>query len=319
MRLRDVCGGATQHAETGIHRRACHILAILLLPLFSACNAGVPPGSAVTYGEATSADGVTIRYEERGEGDPALVLVHGWTNSRGIWGRHPETLAESHRVVALDLGGHGISGADRSEWTVEAFGQDVVAVADQLGLDRMVLVGFSMGGPVIIEAAEQLGDRVDGLVFVDTVQDPAPPATDPAALEQMLAGVQANWNDPVFIRAFGFTPDAPDSLIDYAISIQPEELYERFVAMVYGVEEWVNTEMAATLESLDVPLAAINTTSVPTDVEALRRYDPGFTLDTMEGVGHAGILLRRVDDFDARLLAIVDRFEAVRAAADGGD
>jgi pimeloyl-ACP methyl ester carboxylesterase len=262
---------------------------------------------------------VTIRYEVRGTGDPTLVLVHGWTNSRAIWGQHPETLAKSHRVVALDLAGHGISDADRADWTVEAFGQDVVAVADRLGLDRIVLVGFSMGGPVIIEAADQLGDRVDGLVFVDTVQDPDTFLGGEEALEQMVAAMRANWNDPALIRAFGFTPDAPDSLIDYAIRIQPEELAEYQVTVLYAVHDWVGAEMKRTLERLDVPIAAINTTNEPTNVEALRRYDPGFTVDTIEGVGHAGILLQRVDDFDARLLAIVDRFEAERAAADGGD
>jgi len=290
-----------------------------LLPVvFGGCSPDAPEPT-VTYGEAASADGVPIRYEVRGEGEPAIVLVHGWTNSRGIWGRHRETLATDHRVVALDLAGHGNSGADREDWTVEAFGRDVVAVADQLELDRIVLVGFSMGGPVIIEAADQLGDRVEGLVFIDTVQDPDGPLPSDEALEQMLAAMRANWNDPAFIRAFAFTPDAPDSLIDYVIGIQPQELYDRFVAMVYGVNDWVGSEMRTTLARLDVPMAAINTTNQPTNLEALRRYDPGFTLDTMQGLGHGGILLRRVDDFDARLLAIVDRFAARETSPEGGD
>ncbi|MGB5304259.1 MAG: ester cyclase, partial [Gemmatimonadota bacterium] len=64
-------------------------------------------GFGVMDGEALSADGVPIRYEVHGTGDPALVLVHGWTNSRAIWGVHPRTLANTHRVVALDLAGHG--------------------------------------------------------------------------------------------------------------------------------------------------------------------------------------------------------------------
>jgi len=294
---------------TGRGARLSTGLTVVLLALVASCDTNAPE-STVTYGEAASADGVPIRYEVRGTGEPTLVLVHGWTNSRGIWGRHPETLALTHRVVALDLAGHGVSGTDRDDWTVEAFGQDVAAVADQLGLEDIVLVGFSMGGPVIIEAADQLGDRVAGLIFIDTVQDPdAPPGGD-EAVQQAMEATRATWNDPAFIRAFGFSPDAPDSLIDYVISIQPERLYERYVATAYGVNEWVNKELKSTLARLGVPMAAISTTLQPTNVEALRRYDPGFTVDTMEGLGHAGILLRRVDDFDVRLLAIVDRFEA---------
>ena len=283
------------------------------------CATEAPPEPSVSYGEATSADGVTIRYEVRGRGEPTLVLVPGWTNSRAIFGQHPETLAKEHRVVALDLAGHGVSDANRADWSVEAFGQDIVAVADQLGLEDVVLVGFSMGGAVIIEAADQLGDRVAGLVFIDTIQDPDTFLAEDQALEQMVAAMRANWNDPAFVRAFAFTPEAPDSLIDYVIRIQPEELDEYQVTVLYAVHDWVGTEMNPTLASLDVPIAAINTTNEPTNVEALRRYDPGFTVDTMEGVGHAGILLRRVDDFDARLLAIVDRFAADRAAAGGDD
>ena len=301
-----------------IHRIVTRGLALLLSAFVVGC-ASDSREVGVTYGEAASADGVPVRYEVRGTGEPAIVLIHGWTNSRGIWGRHPETLARSHRVVALDLAGHGISGVDRKDWTVRAFGQDVVAVADQLGLDRIVLVGFSMGGPVIIEAAGQLADRVVGLIFVDTVQDPDAPPVGKEGVEQMATALSATWNDPAFIRAFAFTPGAPDSLIDYVISVQPEELHERFIAAAVGVDDWMGTEMRPTLARLDVPMAAINTTNQPTNLEALRRYDPGFALDTMEGLGHAGILLQRVDDFDARLLAIVHRFEAGENSSEGGD
>ena len=56
----------------------------------------------------------------------------------------------------------------------------------------------------------------------------------------------------------------------------------------------------------------------PTNVEAMHRYVPSFTVDTIAGVGHAGILLQRVEDFDARLLAIVERFASTNAANQAG-
>ena len=52
----------------------------------------------------------------------------------------------------------------------------------------------------------------------------------------------------------------------------------------------------------------------PAGLAAMLRYAPAFTVDTMEGVGHAGILLRRVEDFDARLRRIIERFEALKIA-----
>ena len=67
------------------------------------------------------------------------------------------------------------------------------------------------------------------------------------------------------------------------------------------------------VDDFDRPLAALNTTVQPTNVEAMQRYVPSFTVDTIDGVGHGGILLRRVEDFDARLLAIVERFASLES------
>jgi pimeloyl-ACP methyl ester carboxylesterase len=289
-------------------------LAVLVLAGFAfGCDTGALV-ETVTDGEARSADGVAIRYDVRGVGDPALVLVHGWANTRAIWGIHPETLSRRHRVVALDLAGHGVSGADRRDWTIDAFGEDVVAVVDQLGLASVVLVGFSMGGAVVLEAAERLGDRVLGVVFVDIFQDPDVMMSD-AEMEQFVITMRTNWRDTAFLRAFAFTPDAPDSLLTYVREMMPEQPHEYYFTALESAFEWMGSELRSTLQRADRPIAAINTTATPTNVEALRRYVPSFTVDTIDGVGHGGILLRRLEDFDERLLAIVERFASSKAAA----
>jgi pimeloyl-ACP methyl ester carboxylesterase len=257
--------------------------------------------------EAHSDDGVAISYEVRGDGDPALVLVHGWANTRAIWGSHPETLAEQHRVVSLDVAGHGQSGLERRDWTMDAFGGDVVAVVDQLELAQVVLVGFSMGAAVVLEAARRLGDRVLGIVFVDTFHDPDAPMND-AAMEEFEAMMRANWRDSDFIREFALTPDAPPSLLTYVQEMMPEQPGEHYFTALRSALRWMASELVPALQATDAPVAAINTTRVPTNLEAMRRYLPSFTADTIDGVGHAGILLQKTEDFDKRLLAIVDRF-----------
>lgn len=279
---------------------------LLLLGVFA--GAAQAQGSNGTNGEARSVDGVAIRYEVRGEGDPALVLVHGWTNSRAIWGAHPRTLARTHRTVALDLAGHGESGADRATWTMDAFGEDVAAVVRHLGLERVVLVGFSMGGAAVLEAAERLSGRVLGIVLVDAIHDPdqSPPPEMAARMEEQM---RANWGDTTFLRAFGFTPDAPDSLVQAVADMSPPRPHEHWFPILREAFRWSQSDARKTFERIRVPVAAINTTQMPTNVEAFRRYVPSFTVDTLSGVGHAGILLQRVDDFDARLLAIVERFQ----------
>src|SRR5262245_35459020 len=117
------------------------------------------------------ADGVPIRFEATGAGEPALIFVHGWALDRRIWDDEVKRLSARHRVVALDLAGHGDSGGGRTEWTLAAFGEDVKAVAESVGAKRVVLVGHSMGGPVVLEAARRMPERVSGLILVDTLLD----------------------------------------------------------------------------------------------------------------------------------------------------
>ena len=115
-----------------------------------------------------SADNARICCNVQGDGDPALVFVHGWSCDKDYWRAQAAHFAKNHKVVTVDLAGHGESGLDRREWTIEAFGEDVAAVVKKLDLGRTILIGHSMGGPVIVAAARQMPGRVIGLVGVDT-------------------------------------------------------------------------------------------------------------------------------------------------------
>src|SRR5438067_1989502 len=116
----------------------------------------------------SSFDDTSIAFEEYGRGWPAVVFVHGWACDHTYWRDQVKRFEPLMKVVTLDLAGHGGSGADRSTWTIASFGADVVAVVEALDLQHVVLVGHSMGGDVICEAGLRLGDRVEGLVWVDT-------------------------------------------------------------------------------------------------------------------------------------------------------
>ena len=123
---------------------------------------------ARTVGTVKEPDGVDIRYEVAGSGEPALVFVHGWSCDRSYWRAQTDHFEASHRVVAVDLGGQGESGLGRKDWTMTAFGGDVRAVVEALALRKIILVGHSMGGHVIVEATQLMPDRVAALVLVDT-------------------------------------------------------------------------------------------------------------------------------------------------------
>ena len=131
---------------------------------------------AIRAAEVPAADGVIIRYEVRGENGsterPTLVFIHGWCCNRTFWEPQLAHFAREYQVVAVDLAGHGKSDAGREKWTMQSFGQDVAAVVNDIAADQVVLVGHSMGGPVILEAASILGNKVIGMFPVDAFTDP---------------------------------------------------------------------------------------------------------------------------------------------------
>ncbi len=131
----------------------------------------LPASGLAREGTVRSADGTPIHYLVDGSGEPALVLIHGWACDASYWDNQVPAFAATHRVVRVDLAGHGASGAQRARYTVQAFGEDVRAVVEQEKLGRVILVGHSMGGDVMLEAARLLPGKVLGLVAVDTLHD----------------------------------------------------------------------------------------------------------------------------------------------------
>ncbi|MCW2959419.1 MAG: alpha/beta hydrolase fold protein [Solirubrobacterales bacterium] len=108
----------------------------------------------------------SIYYEHhRGAGRP-VVLVHAWGMTGRLWDRvTPELIEDGHAVVVMDHRGCGQSDKDFDDNSIAAIGGDVVALVDELGLDRPVLNGWSAGGAIVTEAAGRLGDRLGGLVL----------------------------------------------------------------------------------------------------------------------------------------------------------
>ena len=102
-------------------------------------------------------------------GAPTVVLLHGWTATADInFHTCYEALAERYRVVAFDHRGHGVGGRTRQTFRLEDCADDAIAVADALGVDTVIPVGYSMGGTVAQLVWRRHPDRVDGLVLCAT-------------------------------------------------------------------------------------------------------------------------------------------------------
>jgi len=231
---------------------------------------------------AISVDGVPIHYDVQGNGPIALVFVHGWCCDRHYWDRQVDRFPH-YTAVRVDLAGHGESGRDRTRWTMPAFGQDVVAVVEQLGLERVVLIGHSMGGAVIVEAARRLPAAVIGLVGADTWNDLEHPLT-PAQVAELVEPFRANFVEATraLVRT-AFVPTSDSMLVEHivaAMSATPPHI---------GIGAWeelleYDRLLREGLQQVKAPKTAINAQWRPTNTEAAQRC--GIEVVLMSGVGH---------------------------------
>ncbi|HEX2700816.1 MAG TPA: alpha/beta hydrolase [Acidimicrobiales bacterium] len=258
-----------------------------------------------------SGDGVEIAFESHGRTDgdaPTVVLVHGWAGNRTFWSRQVDVLTESYRVITVDLGGHGASGTGRGDWTLPAFGDDVVAVVEAVGARDVALVGHSMGGDAIVFAARVLGDRVQGLVWVDTLRslgdEPTSSAEDVAGF---VAPFRADFGAAVdrFARSL-FREGADPALVDSVARTMVAAPQEAALGSIgYALNR--HPPLIAALAELSAPVVAINPDVSPTDVESLRRH--GVEPIILTGVGHFS-MLEDPDQFNAVLVATLASFFA---------
>ncbi len=231
----------------------------------------------------TSPDGIAIAYETRGEGAPAIVFVHGWSCDRTYWAGQLEPFSREYQVVAVDLAGHGESGAGREEWSMAAFGGDVAAVVEGLGLERVVLVGHSMGGDVIAAAARRLPGKVVGMIWVDAYRALGNPRT-PEQLEAVVSPLRTDFVPATraFVRSM-FPAEADPELVERVAVDMSSAPPEVAVEAVYNALSY-DRVMPGLLEELDLPLVAINPDGLGTDVESLERY--GAEVLLLPEVGH---------------------------------
>ena len=255
-------------------------------------------------GEVSSADGVPIAWSfwnrPGAAGRPALVFVHGWQCDRGYWAAQVEAFADEYPVVTLDLAGHGASGTQRASWELSAFGEDVRAVVEALGLERVVLIGHSMGGPAILMAEPLLGDRVLALIGVDTFQN-VEFEYDPEQWDGILEAYRTDYRGTCeqFVGSMFVEPEsALRSRVVEDMCSGPEDIG---VALM---EQFGTFDGAAAMAAVEAPVRSINADTFPTQVEINRKYASGFDAVVMEGAGHF-LMMEEAEDFNAALAEMI--------------
>lgn len=253
----------------------------------------------------TSGDGTPVAYTVVGRGPVTLVFVHGWSCDTRYWREQIDHFAAKYRVVSLDLAGHGHSGLGRTTYTMQAFGGDVKAVVDAVGGDRVILIGHSMGGVVIAEAATLLSGKVIGLIGIDTLQN-VEQVYPQQQVDEILSSMQKDFSGATrpFVKTMlvkETDPELAQWVTEDMASAPPAVAISAFKEMT-GM--YVRGDIAKLFDRLAIPVRCVNADLSPTNIEANRRHMRSFEVKVMKGRGHF-LMLESPAEFNRLLDATV--------------
>jgi pimeloyl-ACP methyl ester carboxylesterase len=249
----------------------------------------------------TSKDGTLISYEVYGVGEPTLIFVHGWSCDGRYWHKQISHFSQKHKVVLVDLAGHGHSGATRVKYSMKAFGEDIQAVTKTTESQNVILIGHSMGGAAIAEAARLMPRRVQGLIGVETFENVEYPLSR-EQLDQMMAPFQKEFQSGTrqFVQSM-LSPNTNTQLSEWILadmSAAPPSI--ALSAMEKNLSQFITGDTARIFDEIRVPVMTINGDMWPIDYKANRRHMLSFDAIVIKGADHF-LMMSRPDEFNKAL------------------
>jgi pimeloyl-ACP methyl ester carboxylesterase len=272
-------------------------------------------------------DGGRIHVVERGQG-PALVLLHGIMLSSALWVHQLRDLADHHRVIAIDLRGHGQSLPGSAGTGLEILAADVRLVLETLGVEQAVVVGHSMGGMVALQMAvdlprEERRRRIAGIVLTSTTAGPFATlpgwtgvvrATGPVTARALLLGERfgakalpsrdLRW----WVTRLGFGADAPAVQVRFVEAMHRGTSSRTLAGLIPTLATF---DLSARLGALDLPVLVVvgshDHLTAPKLARRMAAALPEAQLVELPRCGHMPMLERRhefsrlVDEFTAKL------------------
>ncbi len=253
---------------------------------------------------AAALDGMDIHSSSAGAG-PTIVFVHGWTCDSSSWDGQVPAFAKDHRVLTLDLPGHGRSESPKDgKLSMDLFARAVEAVRAEAGAERIVLVGHSMGAPVIRQYAHLYPERVAGLVAVDGPLDLRSFGELPPGFPPPMTGPEGRTAREGMIRSM-------------FIAETPAPLQDKIMKMMLGAPE--ATAVGAMSAMFDpairwtdvIPTPALSvyagTANVPPAATTQELY-PNYEATQVAGTGHF-LMMEKPAEFNRLLAGFLDKID----------
>jgi pimeloyl-ACP methyl ester carboxylesterase len=169
---------------------------------------------------------------------------------------------------------------------------------------KVVLVGHSMGAPVALEAARRIGDRVVGIIAVDSLKTIGQPPMPDAQIEKMLKPFRDDFigHTREFVTGGFFTAESDPKFIQkvaYDMSLEQPQV------AIGAMQSLLKMDIDAILPEIKAPIEAINSDLTPTDEARIKKTLPGFKLITIPKTGHF-LMMEAADRFNPILIQEVD-------------
>ncbi len=296
------------------HKRNCGAAAwagaVLLLALL------LPGLASAGQGAYARLDGHKVYYTDQGKGEPAMVLIHGWGGNHKFWREQVPALAKHHRVIAIDLIGHGQSDKPQAAYSLDYLARSVLAVMDAAKVKDAVIMGHSLGAAVARRIALEHPERVRAVISMDGAlgRPPLEPTArakwiaQAKAFAAMFQGPDGRKNVPMFVDSMHDkqTPPAVRQWIKDQIMATPWHVGRSAMNEFVQPSSWDLAPSSAPLLAIYVK----NQHLTPDFKQQLKILFPNLRFKEITGVGHF-LMLEKPEVINPWIIEFVDS-EAVK-------